>query len=177
MSRIVEDLLLLANYGRPDFLTPEEVDVETFTDEVYAKAKALAPREWVLEQRGYGRITADRQRLTQAIVQLAQNAARHSKGNGPIALGSRIVDGEARFWVSDRGPGIRLGDQAAIFERFRRGTGSSRLNGAGLGLSIVKAIAEAHGGRVELESRFGHGSTFAIVIPAGAAGASPERTR
>jgi signal transduction histidine kinase len=166
MARIVEDLLLLANHGRPDFLALGAVDVGSLSEELHAKAKALAPRDWVLEERGRGTIVADRHRLTQAVIQLAQNAAQHAHGGAPIALGSRVADGEARLWVRDHGPGIRPEEQEAIFERFRRG-GTIRVDGAGLGLSIVKAIAEAHDGRVELESRFGEGTTFTVVIPTG----------
>jgi two-component system, OmpR family, sensor kinase len=164
MSRIVKDLLLLANHGRPDFLSLGSVEVGALTDELYAKAKALAPREWLLETRAEGTIVADRHRLTQAVVQLAENATSYSEGR--IELGSRVVDGEARFSVRDHGPGIHAQDQQAIFERFRRGTSTRRTEGAGLGLAIVKAIAEAHGGRVEVDSSPGSGSVFTVVIPA-----------
>ena len=114
--------------------------------------KALASREWVVDVRGQGVIVADRQRLTQAVMQLAENAARYTDGGEPIAIGSIVSGGEARFWVRDYGPGIAGHEQEAIFQRFRRGAGPSRSEGAGLGLAIVKAIAEAHHGRVELES-------------------------
>ena len=111
----------------------------------------------MLDVRGQGVIVADRQRLTQAVVQLAENAARYSDSSKPIAIGSIVSGGEARFWVRDHGPGIPAHEQEAIFERFRRGAGPSRSEGAGLGLAIVKAIAEAHHGRVELESSPGPG--------------------
>jgi two-component system, OmpR family, sensor kinase len=165
MGRIVQDLLLLANHNRPDFLSLDTVEVDALTDELYAKAKALAPREWVLETRAQGTIVADRQRLTQAVVQLAQNAASYSEGR--IVLGTRVAGGEARFSVRDHGQGIRPQDQRAIFERFRRGTSTRLTEGAGLGLAIVKAIAEAHRGRVEVDSRPGEGATFTVVIPVG----------
>jgi two-component system, OmpR family, sensor kinase len=71
-----------------------------------------------------------------------------------------------RLWVRDTGSGIPMPDQARIFDRFARGTGShSRYPGSGLGLAIVKAVAEAHGGRVNVKSRLGEGSTFTIVVP------------
>jgi signal transduction histidine kinase len=165
MGRIVGDLLLLAKHGQRDFLDLSVVDVRALTDEVFAKAKALAPREWVLEQRGQGAIVADRQRLTQAIVQLAHNAVRYGGKDEPIVLGSSVANGEARFWVRDRGPGIPPAEQQLIFERFRRGSGPGRAEGAGLGLAIVKAIAEGHHGRVELDSGAGQGATFMVVIP------------
>ena len=168
MGRIVQDLLLLANHGRPDFLTVGAVEVGALSEELYAKAKALAPRQWALEERATGVIVADRQRLTQAIVQLAQNAVQYGGVDGPIALGSRITGDEARFWVRDHGPGIPVHEHDAIFERFRRGSSTRRM-GAGLGLAIVKAIAEAHHGRVELDSRPGGGAKFTVVLPVGRA--------
>jgi signal transduction histidine kinase len=164
MRRLVDDLLVLANEQRPDFLSLSTVDLGKLTDDLHAKMRALAPRDWVLEARGQGVIVADRQRLTQAVMQLGQNAARYAEAE-PIALGSTVVDGEARIWVRDRGPGIPPEDQPTIFDRFRRGSGRDRSDGSGLGLAIVKTIAEAHGGRVELDSPPGDGSLFTVAIP------------
>ncbi len=165
MSRFVTDLLLLARSERPDFLDLETVDVSTLTDELTTKAGALATRQWEVDQVGVGRIVADRQRLTQAVMQLAENAAQHTEDGDLITLGSSVSNGEARFWVTDSGPGLSLEEQEHIFDRFRRGKGARRSDGAGLGLSIVKAIANAHQGRVELRSRPGKGATFTVVIP------------
>ncbi len=165
MRRIVDDLLLLAKREQLDFLDLETVEVGALTDELYAKLTALARRDWALERRGRGVIVADRQRVTQAVVQLAQNAAGMTDNGARIELGSDVANGEARIWVRDRGPGIPLGEQRQIFERFRRGGDRRRSEGAGLGLAIVKAIAEAHHGRVDLESRPGEGATFTLVFP------------
>jgi two-component system, OmpR family, sensor kinase len=165
MRRIVDDLLLLAKREQPDFLDLATVDVGALTDEVEPKAAALSPREWVVESRGQGVIVADRQRLTQALLQLAENAVRHADGADALVLGSAVENGEARFWVSDRGPGIDPAAGARLFERFRRGPGARRSEGAGLGLAIVKAIAEAHHGRVEVASRPGGGTTFTVAVP------------
>lgn len=143
------------------------MELGSLTEELYAKAKALAFRDWHLEAKALGRIVADRQRVTQAIVNLAQNATQHTTDGDVIALGSSLTDSDARLWVCDTGEGIALADQKRIFERFARGSSGRRRRseGAGLGLAIVRAIAEAHGGRVELISRPGGGSTFTIVIP------------
>ena len=166
MSRFVNDLLLLARAERPDFLNLKTIDVEMISRELLAKASSLAPRAWSMEAIGKGKVVMDRQRVTQAVMQLAQNAAQHSEEGNEIALGTAVVDGEARFWVRDSGPGIPAADQEDVFDRFRRGSkGRQKSEGAGLGLSIVKAIAEAHHGRVELSSRVGEGSTFTFVIP------------
>jgi signal transduction histidine kinase len=164
MSRMVNELLELAKAAEPDFLAPEPVDLAVLTHELRAKASAL-PGTWLLEQSGEGTVVADRQRLTQALMQLAENAVRHAGTERPIAIGSALADGEARIWVRDRGPGIDRDDQERLFDRFARGRRGDR-QGAGLGLAIVKAIAEGHGGRVEVDSVPGAGATFTIVIPA-----------
>jgi signal transduction histidine kinase len=164
MSRLVNDVLTLAKAERPDFLDLETVDVEALSREVFAKASALAERDWQLGAVGRGMIVADRQRLTQALVQLAQNAVQHTADGDSIALSSSVTAGRTRFSVRDWGPGVSAADRERIFERFRRGTAAQR-EGAGLGLAIVRAIAEAHGGGVELESRPGEGARFALEVP------------
>jgi len=165
MARFVDDLLLLAKAEQADFLRPGPLDLDVLTDELYAKAQALADRDWRLAGSGAGRLTADRQRLTQAVMQLAQNAVQHTEPGDRIALGSAIRDGTARLWVADSGPGVPPGEQERIFDRFHRAGDRRRSDGAGLGLSIVRAIAEAHGGRVELDSRSGQGATFTLIVP------------
>ena len=93
MARFVEDLLLLAKAEQGDFLHLAPLDLDVLTDELYAKATALADRDWRLAGNGTGRLTADRQRLTQAVMQLAQNAAEHTRDGDRIALGSAIAGG------------------------------------------------------------------------------------
>jgi two-component system OmpR family sensor kinase len=165
MARFVEDLLTLAKSERSDFLRPEDLDLDVLTEELMAKAAALAPRDWRLENVGAGRLTADRQRLTQAIMSLAHNAVQHTKDGERIGLGSELRNGHARLWVRDVGPGVAAADRERIFDRFARADDRRRSDGAGLGLAIVRAIAEAHGGRVTLDSRLGAGATFTVEIP------------
>ncbi|MGH2683637.1 MAG: sensor histidine kinase [Actinomycetota bacterium] len=166
MQRIVTDLLVLAKAERPDFLDLATVNLSDLTGEVYEKAQALGPRDWQLERKGRGIIVGDRQRITQAMMQLAQNAVEHTRDGGDIAIGSALRNGEARLWVRDGGEGIPVGEEARIFHRFSRGRGRRSSEGAGLGLAIVRAIAEAHHGRVEVSSNPGEGSTFTIAMPA-----------
>ncbi|MDQ3672212.1 MAG: HAMP domain-containing histidine kinase [Actinomycetota bacterium] len=167
MSRIVNDLLVLARAEQPDFVKLETVDVAALTHDLHAKVSALDEREWRLTNTGSGTILADRQRLTQAFVQLAENAVKHTFAGDVIGIGTLVADGAAHLWVRDAGSGIPIEEQEAIFDRFGRGSGGRRLEGAGLGLSIVQAIARAHGGRVELDSRVGQGATFTLVLPVG----------
>ena len=166
MSRFVDDLLLLARAERPDFLEYQTVDIEDLSRELLSKANSLGPREWTLERTGRGIIVADRQRLTQAVMNLADNAVRHTKSGDEIALGSSVNAREARLWVRDSGPGVDPAEREAIFERLSRGQSAHRnYEGTGLGLAIVRAIAEAHGGRVELRSDPGAGALFTVVVP------------
>jgi two-component system OmpR family sensor kinase len=166
MGRLVNDLLLLAKANRPDFLQPQTLDLDDLTRELFAKASGLAKRDWRLGAVANGRIVGDRQRLTQAMMNLSQNAVNHTGPGDAVELGSSLVNGGVRMWVQDTGPGVAQHEQARIFERFARAEGSVRRgDGSGLGLAITRAIAEAHGGRVELDSQPGDGARFTVAIP------------
>jgi signal transduction histidine kinase len=167
MSRIVEDLLLLAKAERPDFVTPEPVQLAELTADVFVKARTLGDRHWELAEVADGEAQLDPQRITQAMVQLAQNAVQHTAPGQSIRIGSRVTGVSIELYVADSGPGVQPQDAEVIFERFRRGTSrrGTRGSGAGLGLSIVRAIAEGHrGGRVGLRQTPGGGATFVIVL-------------
>jgi signal transduction histidine kinase len=164
MSRMVNDLLLLAKAQQPEFLQFDLVDVGSLTHEVHEKAGALGERQWRLDAVGNGALVGDRQRLEQALIQLLQNAVDYTDSDDEIALGSRIDDGRARFWVRDSGPGIPSEMRERVFDRFSR-VGSRQSDGAGLGLAIVRTIAEGHGGRVWVDSEVGEGTTFTIEVP------------
>jgi signal transduction histidine kinase len=166
MTRMVEDLLTLARTEQPDFVRARTADLDELTIRMLQNARGLAPRDWRLDGTAEGRATIDEQRLMQAVLQLAANAVRHTADGDVVSVGSELRDGHVRFWVRDSGPGVRPEDRERIFERFYRGrSGHRRSDGAGLGLSIVQAIAEAHGGRVELDSEPGEGATFTVVVP------------
>lgn len=166
MARFVNDLLMLARSESPDFLHFETVDVQALTGELFVKAETMAPREWVLETSGRGLIEADRQRLTQALLELVRNATKHTSEGQKIAIGSAVSPGEAAFWITDSGPGVPAADRERIFQRFQRGVSARQGSGdAGLGLAIVAAIAQAHHGRVEVDGKPGAGATFRLVVP------------
>ena len=166
MSRFVEDLILLSKAERPDFLQLETVNIKSFTQELFSKAQALGERNWLLDKTETGMFVFDRQRLTQAVMNLAQNATQHTTNTDTIAIGCAINKDKIKFWVRDTGEGINETDQQRIFERFARAANSRRRSeGAGLGLSIVRAIAEAHNGKVTLKSQPGKGAKFCIILP------------
>lgn len=177
MNRLVEDLLVLARAERPDLLNLDLVDVSSLTKDVHSKASALGAREWRLGEIARGRIVADGQRLTQALIQLVLNAFQSTAPDDRIELGSRLDGDFVRFWVADSGPGIPAADRSRIFERFARGDAARRRDGSGLGLSIVRAIVDAHGGRVVVESEVGAGSTFSLIIPADQRLPEPEEVK
>lgn len=166
MNRMVSDLLVLAHSEQPSFLQPEHTDVAVLTEDAFIKVSRLAERNFVLETTADVTAVLDPQRITQALVALADNATRFTAPGARIGVGSQLSGGWLRFWVSDSGPGVSPADQARIFDRFARGNGRHSGDGAGLGLSIVRAIAVAHGGDVLLDSVQGRGATFSITIPA-----------
>ncbi|MDR1188382.1 MAG: sensor histidine kinase, partial [Bifidobacteriaceae bacterium] len=108
---------------------------------------------------------ADGHRLTEAVLELAANAVKHSAPGSRIAFGLTQAAGWVRVEVRDWGSGIDRADQERIFGRFERGAGTRRIDGAGLGLAIVAKIAAAHGGRVTVESEPGQGATFTLALP------------
>ncbi|MCC3283798.1 MULTISPECIES: sensor histidine kinase [Arthrobacter] len=174
MGRIVSDLLLLAKVDRPGFAVPRPTDAAALLLDIEAKAQVLGPRGWPILEIAEGTISVDAQRITQAVLQLATNACQYSPERSTVSLGSRFEEeGTARrftIWVADRGSGVDAQEAARIFGRFHRGQaadqGDGARPGAGLGLAIVRGIAEAHHGTVWVRSTPGHGATFGITIPA-----------
>jgi signal transduction histidine kinase len=164
MSRMVNDLLLLAKAQQPDLLELDLVEIGDLTRGVSEKGAVLGDRRWRLDAVADGGVVGDRQRLEQALIELLKNAVDHTETEDEIGLGSEISGGRARFWVRDTGAGIPPEMLEHVFERFSRG-GPHRTDGAGLGLSIARAIAEAHGGRLQVESELGAGTTFTIEVP------------
>lgn len=166
MGRIVDDLLDLANVEQPEFVQAAPFDLAEFTRELVSRAEALDEREWIVEHEEHAVVVADRHRLNQAMMNLISNAADYSRRDSPVWLGSQIYDGNIRLSVRDSGPPIPEDQRERIFERFARAeTERRRTKGAGLGLSIVRAIAEAHGGTVKLESNDDGGNVFTIELP------------
>lgn len=194
MHRMTEDLVTVATMNRPDFLRPERMLVPDLTVDVFEHASQLSDNNWRLAHVADVEIIADYQRLIQAFLQLCQNASKFTEPGSIIEIGShvdqvaQVVDEDGRIhqtqtitapidptkpviqadhyvylWVRDRGIGIEPINQSRIFERFARVDHSRP--GSGLGLSIVDAIAQAHGGWLEAQSVAGVGSVFAIALP------------
>ena len=107
----------------------------------------------------------DQTMLTQALLNLAENAVKYGREGGHIRIAARAEGETARLIVEDDGPGIEPEALPHIFERFYQGDHSRNVGGAGLGLSLVQLIAKLHGGSVKAESAPGVGSRFTIILP------------
>lgn len=171
MAGLVDDIDALA---RAEHLTSlaEPTDIADFTDLVFSKMQAIPDRRWQLDASADAVAALSPARITQAWLQLADNAAKYSPVDSVIRVGSTAYAGSVEFWVLDEGPGIPDGAEHRIFERFGRVDTGRGIGGSGLGLPIVAAIARAHDGYVSLESS-PEGSRFGIVIPTIDAGAPP----
>nr|EIF89783.1 two-component system sensor kinase [Streptomyces tsukubensis NRRL18488] len=170
MSRIVDDLLLLARAERPDFLTVGETNLTDLIVDVVAKARALGNRHWRVAAVSEATVLVDGQRLTQGLIQLAANAVRHTLDGDLIEMGSAVRDGRILLWVRDSGPGVGPVDRERIFGRFvqagRVASPAQAGTGIGLGLAIVREIAQAHGGTAWVEDAETGGARFVLDLPA-----------
>jgi signal transduction histidine kinase len=155
-ARLVDDMLLLAQSDRGDFLRLDEIDLRTFVGDLWQSVDHLAERRFELGRVPDGRLVADPDRLAQALRNLVRNAIDHTCApDGIVRLEVEVLSGgRVRFSVADDGPGIPADERDDVFDRFHRvdAARSRALGGSGLGLAIVKAIADAHHGAVGARS-------------------------
>jgi signal transduction histidine kinase len=169
MTRLVDDLLLLAAAGRVDFVSPEPIELSPFVTELWDGLSLTADRRFELGEVPAGVLRADPDRLAQGVRNLARNAIEHTaSATGLVRLEvSPLPGGRISFAVIDDGPGIPIADRERVFERLYRidGARSRASGGAGLGLAIVRAIAEAHGGSASADEAPGGGARVELVLP------------
>lgn len=171
MIRLVGDLLVLSRAESGTLpLAHEPVEVDTLLLEVFQQGRILAQGKvgisvGFLDQ---AVVIGDRDRLKQLLLNLVANAVQYTPSGGSVVLSLRIVEDCVHLTVADTGPGIPPADLPHIFDRFYRSEKSrSRIatGGAGLGLSIAQWIAQGHGGRIEVASELGKGTTFSVWLP------------
>jgi two-component system OmpR family sensor kinase len=167
MSVLVDDLLLLARLdeGRP--LEREPVQLENVVREAVDTARAVEPDRPIDLEVDKARVVGDHGRLRQIVDNLLANVRMHTPAASPVHVRLARNDGQAWIEIEDSGPGMEPGEVERVFERFYRSddSRSRRTGGVGLGLSIVSAVARAHGGNVNASSRPGAGATFRITLP------------
>jgi two-component system OmpR family sensor kinase len=167
MSALVEDLLLLARLdeGRPLEREPVELDVLALVAAETARAvDPTHPIELAVEPVA---VYGDRVRLRQVVDNLLGNARSHTPAGTHVRVRVASDDGHALIEVADEGPGMTAEQAERVFERFYRADPSRARasGGVGLGLSIVSAVTDAHGGDVRVESEPGRGTTFSVRLP------------
>ena len=169
---LVGDLLLVAAADEGQLaLEPREIDLETLATQAVDAARPAADSAQVLltaEHRGDRLIFGDPARLAQLLDNLISNAIKFTPEDGRVTVRTATRGGHALFEVADTGEGIAAADQEHLFEPFfRAGRGMARgVPGTGLGLTITKAIVDAHGGTIDVESTPGVGTTFRVSFPA-----------
>jgi signal transduction histidine kinase len=168
MTRLTEDLLALARTDEARLVAREPIELRRFLVELCASAEPTAERTLRVEAETDGILRADRDRIAQALRNLLRNATEHTAPGGSVVLGAREVAGQrVQIWVDDDGPGIDPAERERVFDRFHRADAARTRNhgGAGLGLAIVRAIVEAHGGRVWAEQAPAGGARVVIELP------------
>jgi two-component system OmpR family sensor kinase len=172
MSVMVDDMLVLARLGQGRPLETQPVDLQAIARDAVADAHAVAPqREISLDAPSPVIVTGDDTRLRQAVGNLVRNALVHTPPETPIEVAVGTENGVARVTVSDHGPGLGTDDSKRVFEPFYRADPSRSRDsgGVGLGLSIVSAVAGAHGGHATVKETPGGGATFEFELPSGSA--------
>ncbi|MGN6377463.1 MAG: sensor histidine kinase [Gaiellales bacterium] len=168
MDRLIDRLLLLESASEPGFVSPAPVDVGELVGELCRRWQSAVDREWSVGEVVQGTVEIDRDRMVLVMDALLENAVRHTAPGGSITISATAAPvGFLRLRVADNGDGIPEHALTRVFDRFYRVDRSRnrRVGGAGLGLSIVRAVVEAHGGRVWATSQVGHGATFTVELP------------
>ena len=167
MSVLVDDLLLLARLdeGRP--LEQEPVELADVVGEAVDAARAVEPSRPIEVTLEPATVIGDRDRLRQIVDNLLANIRAHAGPETPVQVTLSRANGTAEITVADSGPGLTEDEASHVFERFYRADGSRARasGGVGLGLAIVAAVAQAHGGDVSAHSVPGEGATFSIALP------------
>jgi two-component system OmpR family sensor kinase len=164
LARLVEDIDQLAT-AEGDAYAMTDVDLDALTSRVGELVAVIPDHSWSVEARAEGTTTGDQDRLLQAWLQLADNAAKYTPAGSSIEIGSSSDREGTRLWVRDHGPGIPPAARDRIFRRFDRAHVKRAVGGSGLGLAIVDAITKVHGGRCVVTDTPGGGATFTIHLP------------
>jgi two-component system, OmpR family, sensor kinase len=177
MGVLVEDLLILARMDQVADAPHDEVDLAALVCDAVDDASVTAPdREIALRAEPPTAVMGDAHQLRQVLGNLLRNALVHTPAGTPIEVTVGLEGDAVRLEVRDHGPGLPTDRPEALFERFWRAEGGRERGraGAGLGLAIVAAIVDAHGGRVQASNAPGGGAAFVVLLPRTAAGRTAD---
>ena len=164
MGRLVADLLLLARADAGQRLERRPLALDALLLDVYGQCRALADGvRFEIDELEQVEVDGDPDRLKQLLLNLVDNAFRHTPAGAPVRVAVARHDGVASVVVEDRGPGMSREDRENAFQRFTRGRGST--GGSGLGLALCREIVAAHGGRIDLVSEAGRGTRVVVELP------------
>ena len=169
LLHVLEALLdISAAEGGALKLNRDRIDLRSLTERAADLYREVAEEKNIaitLDQPEPAEASADSIRLGQAINNLVDNALKYTPPGGRVTLAARAALGSAYVTVSDNGPGVPPAEREAIFRRLYRGDASRSQRGLGLGLSLVKAIVESHGGTVTVDDAPGGGARFTVRLP------------
>jgi signal transduction histidine kinase len=171
LLRLVSDLLLVSEVEDSMLaLEFQDVDLHRLASECVEAAKPAADAKGIELRLSDGapvHLGGDRGRLAQMMDNLVSNAIKFTSDGGTVTISTAVRDGQGVFEVADSGMGISAADQAQLYDRFfrTRDAAANAIAGTGLGLTITKAIVDAHGGSIDLQSRVGQGTTFVVTLP------------
>ncbi|MGA1248674.1 MAG: sensor histidine kinase [Candidatus Nanopelagicales bacterium] len=168
MTRLVQDLQSLTKATQPNFVQFSSFSADVFIKEVQEKAQSIYSNPIEITEYVESQIRGDKQRLTQALLQLIENAVKYSPVGSIITFGMQVVDDDIVLFVKDRGSGISDEAKSHVFSRFFQVDNTHSAHdsgGVGLGLSIVKAIVDAHHGSIRILDNHPQGTIFEIRIP------------
>jgi two-component system sensor histidine kinase KdpD len=164
ISDLVDVSRLESDAWRPQ---PEEYDVGELLGSVASRVRASARARVRFEvPEGLPSVNVDFRQIARAISTMVDNAISYAPGTDPIVVGAGVLGTDLLMWVEDRGPGVADAEKQRVFEKFYRGAASTTVpSGTGLGLTIVREIARAHGGRAWVEDAQPHGARFVLSLP------------
>lgn len=169
MKELVERLLFLARHDKKTLMLEMELfDPTEIMSAVHREAKLLSiAHDFELKLEAHAVVKGDKSMLKQLMRVLVDNAIKYTPPGGLISLGMRVQSNQCVLWVTDTGSGISAGELSRIFDRFYRSDKARKAqsSGHGLGLSIARIIVSAHGGKINVRSKEGVGTTFSVLLP------------
>ena len=168
LNRLCERLLDLTRIDSYSNINKKPVVLNDLLNELFSQLQTISKnRNLIMHEGPFVTLNADADLLKQVIIDLVDNAIKHTHNEDTVSIGWELIPNNIRIWVSDNGEGILKEDIPHLFEPFYRGKDSYKTDksGAGLGLASVNSIVKAHNGKIEVQSTYKKGTTFYVILP------------